>query len=757
MSLNFYSDKEDDTREESINRYKSIFVEYDKKTPSLSEALEHMLESTKKLNKKMIANLTQDIMMKVKIKIDNDFEKIKMQYPNITKDDAYIICSYTLESKERQFSPYSLLNKSLVNKDRESGVTEVSKYLYILLKSLRKLPRYYPKDKILYRSITKQVDLTDKTSSYRIGNKKTFWGFTSTSPDPNATYNFLNKQNNEKGGKKSGTVFSLGGDVWGYNIEAFNAYGEKEVLLEPERKYTITYILPPLNDVININCNILKTDLVLSDKIESNTNSYDGTSSEDKNRVDLEECIIKFEMEAKINEEQKYTLGTAILCKIPSKKMDALVTYNHMLNLDFLNYGEKMILKIKRNKFEINMKLNRYKYTNEELDITILEILTKDNIYSFIELDEFINSKNYTDAEISSIFFKNELEFEILNGKITEKNNNIYKCDIESKKDGMVILKDNQKLIGIKKENDEIIPMNIILNKINYIKCIYEIRSKDVSKEIQIMNNQAHFDNAIQNEELGKEIEIIINGEIKSNIFKYKFKKEGENSIYFLSNKPISDMSYMFYDCTLLKVLDLSSFNTNQVNNMASMLCNCRALKELNIDVLNTNKVTNMRSMFCNCRSLTAINLGSFNTEQVTDMSFMFYNCRSLKSLNLSSFNTELVKSMSYMFSHCSSLKELNLASINTNEVIDMSCMFSNCSSLNILDLSSFDTRKVTNMSFMFHNCSSLKKLDISNFKTSQVDSMTYMLDSINKECKVECKDKQIIEEVKNATGCIIF
>ena len=86
-----------------------------------------------------------------------------------------------------------------------------------------------------------------------------------------------------------------------------------------------------------------------------------------------------------------------------------------------------------------------------------------------------------------------------------------------------------------------------------------------------------------------------------------------------------------------------------------------------------------------------------------------------------------------------------------------MSCMFSNCSSLNILDLSSFDTRKVTNMSFMFHNCSSLKELDISNFKTSQVDSMTYMLDSINKECKVECKDKQIIEEVKNATGCIIF
>ena len=759
MSLDFYCKEEDDIREESINRYRNLFINYDTKTPSLVEALEQMFKSSN-LDKKKIDELIFDMINQCSTRIDPDFENIQSKYRDITKEDAYIICSYTCESIDRAYSPYRLLNRSLVANNREFGVNNISKYLYIFLKSLRKLPRYYPENNLLYRCLTIQVDLSqkeDNKSSYRIGNKKTFWGFTSTSTNPNTTYNFLKKKDNESEAMKTGTIFILSGDVWGYNIEPFNFFHEKEILLEPERKYTITNILPPLNGVISINCDILKTNLVLSDKIESNMSSYDNTGDENQSSVDLGECLIKFEMEAKINEEEKYTLGTGILCNIPSKNMTALITFNHMLNSDFLNYGEKMIVKIKRKQLEINIKINRYKYTNEELDITILEILNVDNINIFIDMDKYINSKNYKDVEISSVTFKNDIEFEILNGKITEKNNDNYKCDIKSNKEGMIIIKDSQKLIGLKKENDEIIPMNIILNKINYIKCIYEIKSKDISKEIQIINNKSHFDNEIQNQEIGQEIKVIINGEIKSNIFKRKFIKEGVYTIYFLSYKPITNMSYMFYDCATLQELDFSSFNTNQVNNMTSMLCNCRALNQLKLKSLNTNKVTNMRSMFCNCRSLKEIDLSAFNTEQVTDMSFMFFNCRSLQLLNLSSFNTDQVKSMSYMFSHCSSLKEINLTSFNTNQVTDLSCMFSHCSSLNTLNLSVFDTTKVTDMSCMFHNCSSLKKLDISNFKTSQVNSMTYMLDSINKECKVECKDKQIIEEIKNSTGCTIF
>ena len=98
-------------------------------------------------------------------------------------------------------------------------------------------------------------------------------------------------------------------------------------------------------------------------------------------------------MEAKINEKEEYTSGIGVLCNIPSKNIKALMTYNHIINLDFLNKGNKLILYINNKENEIDMKINRYKYTNIDLDITIIEILEVDNINDFIEIDKFINSR----------------------------------------------------------------------------------------------------------------------------------------------------------------------------------------------------------------------------------------------------------------------------------------------------------------------------------------------------------------------------
>ena len=105
----------------------------------------------------------------------------------------------------------------------DKSVRNVSKYLYIFLKSLRKLSRYYSKNKYLYRCLTCKINLSKdlnnaKLVPYIAGNLKTFWGFTSTSPAPKITYSFF--KNEEK--NKSGTIFTLVVDIWGYNIELFN-------------------------------------------------------------------------------------------------------------------------------------------------------------------------------------------------------------------------------------------------------------------------------------------------------------------------------------------------------------------------------------------------------------------------------------------------------------------------------------------------------------------------------------------------------
>ena len=190
----------------------------------------------------------------------------------------------------------------------------------------------------------------------------------------------------------------------------------------------------------------------------------------------------------------------------------------------------------------------------------------------------------------------------------------------------------------------------------------------------------------------------------------------------------VTDMSYMFGNCSSLTSLDLSNFNTANVTNMEAMFTSCESLTTLDISNFNTTKVTDMYCMFNVCSTLTSLDLSNFNTINVTNMSFMFSSCSSLTSLDLSSFNTANVTDMSYMlFCSQSSLTNIDLSNFNTSNVIDMHSMFSSCRFLTSLDLSNFNTSNVTDMSFMFEGCSSLTNLDISSFNTSNVTDMSSM------------------------------
>ena len=266
MSLQFYNEKEDYLKEESINNYKDEFLEYIKEPPNLSNALNQMF--TKSGATEEYSNeLINDIISKTEEIINKNWNEIKKKYSKITKEDSKIISSYTCESKDNKFSPYKILNINLVSENRKEGLKNISKYLYILLKSLRKLDKYYPneEEKYLYRCINSKVNLNydlfnKKLVPYILGKTKTFWGFTSSSPDIKMTYNFLKGDGNNK----SGTIFTLTGKVWGYDITLFNYYNEREILLEPEIKYKIDEIIPPINEIIHIRCDVQDNPLVLN-------------------------------------------------------------------------------------------------------------------------------------------------------------------------------------------------------------------------------------------------------------------------------------------------------------------------------------------------------------------------------------------------------------------------------------------------------------------------------------------------------------
>ena len=128
----------------------------------------------------------------------------------------------------------------------------------------------------------------------------------------------------------------------------------------------------------------------------------------------------------------------------------------------------------------------------------------------------------------------------------------------------------------------------------------------------------------------------------------YKSHEKGNIKVKFIFNKFLTSTCCMFRGCSSLKSIDLSSFNTTNVENM-----NC---------------------MFAECSSLQSIDLSSFKTTNVEDMRWMLYGCSSLQSINLSSFNTTNVYNynMRWMFSGCSSLKKENVKiSESGNNLLD--------------------------------------------------------------------------------------
>ena len=63
-------------------------------------------------------------------------------------------------------------------------------------------------------------------------------------------------------------------------------------------------------------------------------------------------------------------------------------------------------------------------------------------------------------------------------------------------------------------------------------------------------------------------MEIYSNGIKKNFILKYKFHEKGKESLLFISRENMTNMSYIFSNCSSLISINLSNFNANNVTNM---------------------------------------------------------------------------------------------------------------------------------------------------------------------------------------------
>jgi len=201
----------------------------------------------------------------------------------------------------------------------------------------------------------------------------------------------------------------------------------------------------------------------------------------------------------------------------------------------------------------------------------------------------------------------------------------------------------------------------------------------------------------------------------------------------------VTDMSYLFYHCTSLKELDLSSWNVSRVQNfrgtfccgqnqvgnaemrklnisnwdvssaidMAYMFYGCGNLKELDVSRWNVSNVKNFRHTFADCFKLKQLDVSKWDTRSVITLDGIFNDCRSIKKIDVSNWNTSSCQEFDQLFDGCSSLKKINgIEKIDTSSGFSFEEMFFGCQNLKQLDLSSIDTRGVDGHEFTAYNSS---------------------------------------------------
>ena len=335
-----------------------------------------------------------------------------------------------------------------------------------------------------------------------------------------------------------------------------------------------------------------------------NVISYDCTK---KILEQMEKCVCKI----KIGKIQ----GTGFFCKIPfpnkSNMLPVFITNNHILTREMLNQNNAKItsdIKEKSDILELNLN-NRKKYTNEDQDITIIEIKKNDEIKNYLELDDIImndilydNNKNkelidktvyiiqYPESQLSVSYGIVESIYEDL------KYNFIHKCSTKGGSSGSPILNMNNKIIGVHKEcYKESYNNGTFLN--DSIKEFIQFYCSNKNNESGNINNNEKLLNEfnkkynlnikdIKIEELELNSKYIGDEGLKD-LVKIEFKEL--KKLYLNDNNIANIDALKNAKFENLKILDLGNNKITDINILEKV--NFKGLKEL---ILDNNKISDI-------------------------------------------------------------------------------------------------------------------------------------------------------------------
>ena len=189
----------------------------------------------------------------------------------------------------------------------------------------------------------------------------------------------------------------------------------------------------------------------------------------------------------------------------------------------------------------------------------------------------------------------------------------------------------------------------------------------------------------------------------------------------------------------LLKVLDLSNFDTSSVTSMKSMFEGLDSLVSLDLSNFNTSQVTDFKSMFDGCNSLIYLNLNSFIIQTSADINYML---DSTSENLLLCYNTSKASQLNGHSNSCDN----NCFKNETKLIIDNKACIEECDN---------NIYKYEYKSICFKSCSEISEYFYGNLnyeiyynydKTKCIDKIPdgyYLNETNNKtidKCDIKCK-----------------
>jgi surface protein len=367
---------------------------------------------------------------------------------------------------------------------------------------------------------------------------------------------------------------------------------------------------------------------------------------------------------------------------------------NNDIELIFNNINFKKGEKREETKI-IKLNIKREITYLKEINITLIELKPdKDHIFLkyFIDLDDNITDK-YSDLCIIHNNLKFCNSYDILSYINDEKNLNNDNSNV-----ALIVSSLNSKVVGlcvnkkIYKFNKQTY-LNSCINKskkkehLNEMTIQYEINNKDNDNKDENTLVIFGLDFAKNNKD---KCNLIIDGKIYPLQFKIKINKAKTERILTIKlqeKEPITDMSFMFYNCkSLISLPDISKWDISNVIYMKSMFYSCSSLKFISdISRWKTGKVENMCSMFDKCESIKCLpDISNWDMSNVNNISYFFNKCKSLQYLpDISKWNTNQLCNINEIFADCNSLIELpSIEKWNLNNINKKENIFDGCNSL---------------------------------------------------------------------------